>query len=565
MIKVVVLAAALAACGYSRPPDVGPKDSSTVEDDAAVADAPPDASRVCAGHADCYADGEVCENQVCVKPDDSCPNAQSAPPRDPSGPILYAPKQNDIGGHNVRCLTDARCANGGRVCEMELRYFDPDGDVSSSATRVELLAPDGQPIAPFDTPRFGTDSIIVRACIPAAMEPFVGAVQIVDNGGKHSSALCIAGSHQYPSCNPLATGTASGCTATEKCGWIVDKATPPDGHIGCAPEGTVAAGGACTVGAPGATGFSDCRGGTECVQGRCEGVCRTSDPTACGDGSCALTADLLVTPTSDVGTCKPACHPLTQREGTVEACGSTTANNPNRGCYRTGEQKYICAPIPASAKGLTDRDPSLTINGAAVVNGCEAGWVPMFYQASGSTTIVCAGTCAPKKTNNTPTFASNLTGDPAALGKLPNQTTPMAGNARCTPTLKGSETGQGCLFSWYFMLDGNGNLPPSALNDTTGFCFAARHYTYDHDNDSGTAPRTFPRCDQLPPGTAPPSGCTCTPGFQCSGSGCPDGVAEQWGCYPSTESGVMTAKHAPALRQFRFAYGEATLYRHPLN
>lgn len=559
MIKVVVLAAVLAACGYSRPPDVGPKDSSTVED--AAPDAPPDASRVCAGHADCYADGEVCLNQACVKPDGSCQNAQSALPREPSGALLFTPKQNDIGGHNVRCLSDARCSNGGVICEIELRYFDPDGDVSNTGTSVNLLGPSGELIPPFDTPRIGSDVITVRSCLPAPADNFVGAVQIVDNGGKRSNALCFSGSHAYPTCNPLATGTNSGCAANEKCGWIVDKELPADGHIGCVPEGTVAAGGACTVGAPGPTGFSDCRGGSECVQGRCEGVCRTADPTACGDGACMGTADVLVTPNGEVGTCKAPCHPLTQREGTIEACGSTTANNPNRGCFRTGGQKYVCADIPSAAKGRTDRDPALGVNGSAFVNGCEAGWVPMFFQATGSTTIVCAGTCAPKKTDNT--MPANLTGDPAALAKLPPQATPAVGNGRCTPTLKGSETGQGCLFSWWFMLDQNGNLPPSPLNDTTGFCFASRHYLYDANSD-GTPERTIPRCDQLPSRTNPPTGCTCQSGGPCSGSGCPDGVAEDWGCYPSTESGVMTAKRRAA-QQFRFAYGEATLYRHPLN
>src|SRR5207253_4188864 len=55
-------------------------------------------------------------------------------------------------------------------------------------------------------------------------------------------------------CNVL---TQTGCNAGQKCTWIIDQATPSVGHIGCAPNGSVATGGACLSTMP-PNGYDNC-------------------------------------------------------------------------------------------------------------------------------------------------------------------------------------------------------------------------------------------------------------------------------------------------------------------
>ena len=78
-------------------------------------------------------------------------------------------------------------------------------------------------------------------------------------------------------CNVL---TQTGCASGEKCSWIEDSMTL--GHVGCAPMGTVALNGACAYGAPGATGYDNCVGGTVCLSDVCKQIVCHSAPRLCG-------------------------------------------------------------------------------------------------------------------------------------------------------------------------------------------------------------------------------------------------------------------------------------------
>ena len=81
---------------------------------------------------------------------------------------------------------------------------------------------------------------------------------------------------QTTECNLL---TNQGCATGEKCTWI--DVTADLGKIGCATDGTVAVGGACTTGQPGeTTGFDNCVGGSYCLGGVCEAICSQS-PDSC--------------------------------------------------------------------------------------------------------------------------------------------------------------------------------------------------------------------------------------------------------------------------------------------
>ena len=305
-------------------------------------------------------------------------------------------------------------------------------------------------------------------------------------------------------CDPLAQ---SGCGASEQCTWIVDQATPTViGHIGCAPRGNVAAGCACSHGAPGATGYDDCAPGNACVSGVCKPICDLQGGVpSCGTTAvCAAYQNLFTSGTTRVaGVCDPSCDPLTQCAATQtpDACGSTNPAMPNRGCY--GYEAFGCATVLANALALTDRAPPA----AMVLNGCAPGFMPVLYSMTGSTSAVCNGLCAALETDNTAAHSGNVKGDPNALGKLPTDPRPVAGHATCEPGIKGSEPTSMCRFMWQYVADDTGAIPPSFMPqvDTLGICLGITHYKYDSNND--TVPDTqYPDCAMLPPRSAATTG-----------------------------------------------------------
>ncbi len=375
-------------------------------------------------------------------------------------------------------------------------------------------------------------------------------------------------------CSPL---TQAGCAAGEKCAWIEDQDNPPLGHIGCTPDGSVAVGGACTVGAAGPAGFSNCVKGSECVAGTCKQICdhQGGAPMCDANHACGRYEGLFESGDVTVaGVCDPKCDPLTQalKAGTnTAACGSPMPAMPNAGCFTFDYVDFTCAPVGPSTLPLTDRMPARgPASGGAYVNGCSPGFVPFWREATGSNVIVCAGMCAPAKSDNsTAALRAANKGDPAVPAKLPLEAAPAAGNATCAAGKKGSEANENCLFLWPFNVENN-MLVVSDYNNTLGICFGYTHYTYDHDNNAGTPNRGVPGCETLPPKTPVPANCTEMPAGSgsYSGTGCLDGLAHEWGCYNTTDSGVTFAANKPAplkpfMREFRARpYGEGTGVRH---
>lgn len=246
-------------------------------------------------------------------------------------------------------------------------------------------------------------------------------------------------------------------------------------------------------------------------------------------------ADLVCTPSGS-----PQCDPLTLEticaDGSRKqnACGATQLPA-EIGCISptASPRTFVCAGLPPASRTITDRAPT---NGLEFTS-CAAGYIPLLRAATGSQVIVCAGICSPKKTDMT--MPTNAQGDIDALAKPHDEVAPAAGKAICAPGARGSEANEDCLYMWLASRVG-GVLMPSPYNDTTGFCFAPSHYSYDHDKNPNTPARAVPLCEQLPPkGTV--ANCTCDAnGNACTGTGCPDGQAHEWGCYPSTDSNLAT-------------------------
>jgi hypothetical protein len=313
-------------------------------------------------------------------------------------------------------------------------------------------------------------------------------------------------------CNPIAQ---TGCQANEKCTWFIDQVTPAEvGHIGCAPlsGSEVALGAACAEGPPGPQGFDNCSKGDICVALECKKIC---DPQMAGvasgcdaQHSCSRYSGLFeVGGTITAGACDPQCDPLNQNllagAGNTAACGSTDPAAPNKGCYTFDFEAFSCAPVGAATLEKTDRvEPVLSPSGNPFVNGCAPGYVPFFFEATGSMKVMCTGLCAPGETSSQTAPVNetlNEKGDPAGSAKLVTSAAPAVGDGLCTAGKKGSAAGglQNCLFLWPFLTDANGNPGPSQYNETVGVCFSFTQFQYDANGDM-TPETTFPNCKALP-------------------------------------------------------------------
>ena len=321
-------------------------------------------------------------------------------------------------------------------------------------------------------------------------------------------------------CNPLAQ---TGCGVGEKCNWIYDQLMPTVvGHVGCEPEGAVALGGAC---GPSAIGPDSCVKGAECVASECKQICdiQGGAPMCDANHACTRYQNVFVDGGVNIaGVCDPACDPLTQElafGANRTACGSADPTQPVRGCY--GYDAYTCsgvAPTVALSVALTLTDRVAPAGN--YVNACAPGFMPLLVADTGSMTAVCTGFCAALETDNTPAHVNNAKGDPTALGKLPTDAAPAAGNATCQIGKKGSEASSVCKFLWPYLVDGSGNLTVTPTTDTLGICMATAHYKYD-SNGNGMLDAADNAMSQLPCNTLPPrSGLTTGPfddaaDFQC--------------------------------------------------
>jgi hypothetical protein len=290
-------------------------------------------------------------------------------------------------------------------------------------------------------------------------------------------------------CDPVAQ---TGCAASQKCTWIVDQSSPPAGHVGCAPAGSVAQGATCTRGAAGATtGYEDCQKGLACDMSgsACEPIC---DPSAASGGAgactgmsaCTIYSGFFAETTGDAGTtavagiCQPTCDPLAQTCGTGKGCyglPSTTTAPSTFQCSADPNPTLTSDAACTTANGCEDGS-----SGTPYINGCAAGYIPLFHASWNSTQVICVAYCEPGNTSQSaPANASGLVGS--------GHTCPDEGAA--APQHE-------CRYWWLF--EGT-STPLSAESNGLGVCIAFGNYKYD-SNGNGTIDMNdanWPSCTTL--------------------------------------------------------------------
>jgi hypothetical protein len=384
--------------------------------------------------------------------------------------------------------------------------------------------------------------VVVAACGSSSTKK---DIIIIDSNSGSGSADAM----NTDLCNVL---MQSGCQANEKCSWIHDATTPmPLGHVGCAPNGTIAAGGSCTYGPDGSTGYDNCLGGLVCQGGKCKTIC---DPAGvapnCPTGFNCGTYEGLFGPVGQPvsgGVCDPTCDALADNDFDGSGSGQPTGSacpdgSQSIGCYgypsSTHPSRWSCTRQPAASINIVHRDLCTTANGCAnsagnaYLNGCAQGYIPLLRDMTGGTGVVCISICKPVNT-----YTGN-SASPAGASPHRCNNTDRRGTFNTATT---TNNGDHCMFSWLFEIDAMGTFVRSPTSDTVGFCVDHSKYRYDSNGDGvlNGSDAFWPLCSSLPDG---------------GGSG----SAGEFGCVDTTHAGVtFTGKfevHRPLMEMPRLMY-----------
>ncbi len=330
-------------------------------------------------------------------------------------------------------------------------------------------------------------------------------------------------------CNPL---TQAGCEAGQKCSWIVDALMPQYvGHVGCVPDGTAAAGDACMFGAPGEAGFDNCSKGTVCGNyrggaGVCKKVCdqQGGEPMCASTHVCVTYSGLFstgdTTPAAG-GVCDLACNPLEDNDFDGSSGSDVKGSNvcgtaASVGCY--GSPSYGTPPATgwsctndinvdqSQPTGLRHRVECTEANNCAdpgpvrYLNSCNQGYLPLMYDTTGSTKVVCIAICKPLPCYGPTANGPNCrTGGISAVGAMGNRDGAVPHECRTVNRVGSFTPTEHCQFMWWRETDDSGNLLTSATSDTTGICMDFGKYKWDSngDNKADNADNYLPNCDTL--------------------------------------------------------------------
>lgn len=322
----------------------------------------------------------------------------------------------------------------------------------------------------------------------------------------------------------------TGCSAGEKCTYLRDQMNMSTYHVGCAPDGAVADGAACTFTAT-ANGYDNCTKGSFCGLGdKCKPLCDPNAMDTCGvAGVCARHAE-----PDGIGLCIPRCDPLNDNAFKAGGTKPGTTCADNLGCYGTLSSDknkptaFTCVTNFQGTKRLVHRTQctdatGCSSNGTIYVNSCSPGYQPLLKESAAVTTAICVAFCKPA-----PCYSGNCgTNGANAAGLSPHRCSTTDADG-VFDTASGSNNGEHCMYSWSFEIDSGGQLVRSPTSDTVGICFDHKKYMYDSNGD-GTADAVIPPCATLPLTSSPPS---------------PNAV--DWGCVDTGLAGLpFTGKARP--------------------
>lgn len=387
-------------------------------------------------------------------------------------------------------------------------------------------------------------------------------------GGDDGPKVKIPDGNVQMVCSPT---DQTGCAANQKCTWLIDAVIPnPNGgdptvigHTGCAPDGTLEVGADCTYGAPGETGFDDCKKGTVCSDFRrdgkepravCKAVCDRQDgmPGCGSDQYCFNYASLFATgetTPSAGGICEQSCDPLADNDfdgsGSQSAkLGTKCLNDLRIGCYGAASQGSGTIPTQfacvrdrnfevAQPTGLRHRVACTVDNTCqdpgprTYTNSCNQGYLPFLRESTMVSTTVCIAVCQPANC-----YAGNcgISNDEARIGISPHRC--YVGDRVGTFFQNGAmpnPNGEHCHFLWRYEV-GSAGLLLSKYSNSVGICFDHTKYQYDKDGD-GAAETDYPACATLPQGF---------------GSGSQQTDPDYWGaadlgCVDTNTAGINTA------------------------
>ena len=251
----------------------------------------------------------------------------------------------------------------------------------------------------------------------------------------------------------------TGCSASEKCTYIRDQMNMETYHVGCAPSGAVANGGACTF-TPNADSYDDCLKGSFCYIGKCTTLCDLTAADSCGSAAvCGGIAEL-----AGAGKCIARCNPLDDNIFKTGGTKPGSACASNEGCYgaMSGDiskpTTFTCAENFNSTERLVHRTQCTdatrcSLNGVVFLNSCSPGYEPMLKESTAVSTTICVAFCKPA-----PCYQGNCgTNGANAAGALPHRcsTTDADGTF---DTATATNNGEHCAYSWFWELDQQGNL-----------------------------------------------------------------------------------------------------------
>jgi hypothetical protein len=282
------------------------------------------------------------------------------------------------------CSQDA-CQHSGDPCDLPFVCWEDGGGRCCSPDASTACNTNGD-VASYDS--CGHELEVVDDCADT-------------NGTCQNGACgCLSGwsGEECDECN-LFNDTV--CQPTEKCTFQVESSDPFEGRPGCAPDGDVDPGGACTF--SGTPGIDDCKDGSLCSGGFCLSICTVS-PNSCAQNDTCVHSDVYFDDIN-VGLCEPGCDLFGQDCTNDETCYLLL----HQDSYPT-----VClAAIPEpdiQHDGCMETEltrPNLQGECCSFINTCDTGYGCTLANRYGDG-LVCARFCDPTGTMGTDDCASVL-------------------------------------------------------------------------------------------------------------------------------------------------------------